>query len=67
MELDLLYDYDVALKKCGFTQSQVDKLRELARDCDIIPKSLTNKQVGGHQICVKILIIKSSNKLSTEE
>lgn len=44
--MDLPYDYDKAMKKCGFNQSQVDKLRELARDCDIIPKSLTNKQVN---------------------
>lgn len=45
MEMDLLYDYEAALKKCGLKQSQVEKLRELARDCEIIPKTLTDKQV----------------------
>lgn len=44
--MDLLYDYEAALKKCGLSQPQVDKLRELARDFEIIPKTLTNKQVS---------------------
>lgn len=44
--MDLLYDYEAALKKCDLTQSQVDELRELASDCKIIPKTLTNKQVS---------------------
>lgn len=46
MTEDLIYDYEKAIKKCGLSHSQVDKLRELARHCDIIPKSLTNKQVN---------------------
>lgn len=63
--MDLLYDYEAALKKCGLTQSQVDKLRELANDCKTIPKSLTNKQVRTHtevnpsnkQKCIQQLLL----------
>lgn len=46
MNVDLKYDYHEALKRCNFTQAQIDVLRESAKAYSIVPKSITNKQVN---------------------
>jgi hypothetical protein len=44
--VDLKYDYSVALKRQNFNQSQVDALRDAVAKHDVVPKSLTDKQVN---------------------
>lgn len=46
MNFDLKFDYVEALKREKYAQVQIDDLRESAKECQIIPKSLTNKQVN---------------------
>lgn len=46
MDYDYNFDYAEALKRVGFTQAQVDALRESASKCATVPKSLTNRQVN---------------------
>lgn len=46
MNFDLKFDYAEALKREKYAQVQIDDLRESAKKCQIIPKSLTNKQVN---------------------
>lgn len=50
--IDLKYDYSMALKRQNFNQSQVDALRDAVAKHDVVPKSLTDKQVN---ICNKII------------
>jgi hypothetical protein len=45
MEVDLKFDYNDALRRHSLSQSQIDKLRESAKNYPIVPNSLTNKQV----------------------
>lgn len=47
MNVDLEYDYAEALKRQQHKQSDVDSLRALVEKHQIIPKSITNKQVRG--------------------
>lgn len=53
------YDYDEALKRQGHKQSDVDALRTLVDKHELVPKSITNKQVRlrffGMQICLMFL------------
>jgi hypothetical protein len=44
--MDLKYDYEEALKRQNFNQSQVNALRDAAEKCDQLPKMLTDKQVN---------------------
>lgn len=48
MDVDLKFDYLDALRRQNFTQSEIDLLRDTinAKKCDLIPNSLTNKQVN---------------------
>lgn len=46
MDVDLKFDYGEAMKRQNLTQEQVDALRESAKMCSMVPKSLTNKQVN---------------------
>lgn len=39
------YDYDEALKRQGHKQSDVDALRAMVEKHELVPKSITNKQV----------------------
>jgi hypothetical protein len=50
MNFDLKFDYGEALKRHNLSQSQVDALKESAKNFPIVPKSLTNKQVIAMQI-----------------
>lgn len=50
MNFDLKFDYDDALKRHDLKQSQIDELRESAKNFPIIPKSITNKQVIKKQL-----------------
>lgn len=45
MNCDLKFDYEEALKRHNLKQSQIDELRESAKNFPIIPKCLTDKQV----------------------
>lgn len=46
MEYDLGFDYRDAMKRENYSQAHVDELRESVKNCAIIPKSVTNKQVN---------------------
>lgn len=45
MNIDLEYDYAEALKRQKRKQSEVDAMRAIVDRHQIIPKSITNKQV----------------------
>jgi hypothetical protein len=55
MSADLKYEYHVALQRLNYTQSQIDLLRDAARNYPTIPQSLTNKQVSKYLGCVSSL------------
>lgn len=44
--MDLKFDYEQALKRQNFNQSQVNALRDAAEKFDELPKSLTDKHVN---------------------
>lgn len=46
--IDLEYDYSEALKRQGQKQADVDALRAIVESYPLVPKSITNKQVGGN-------------------
>ena len=46
MDADLKYDYQAALKRVNLNQSSIDLLRDTANNCELLPKSLTDKQVN---------------------
>lgn len=48
MDFDLEYDYEEALKRQEIDAKDVDLLRLAVADIDVIPKTMTNKQVGTH-------------------
>lgn len=45
MNFDLEYDYAEALKRQGHKQTDVDALRAIVMQHEIIPKSITDKQI----------------------
>lgn len=45
IRLDLKYDYCSALKKLGYTQKDIEKVRELIADDKYVPKFLLNSLV----------------------
>lgn len=45
MSFDLEYDYDESLKRQGHQQSDVDALRSMVSECDVVPDSISDKQV----------------------
>lgn len=50
MNVDLEYDYAEAMKRQGHKQADVDALRSALQQVPVVPKSITNKQVGERQI-----------------
>lgn len=44
--MDLKFDYEEALRRQNFNQSQVNALRDAAEKIDQLPKLLTDKQVN---------------------
>ena len=53
--MDLKFDYEEALKRQNFNQSQVNALRDAAEKCETLPKVLTDKQVN---ICDFLVALK---------
>lgn len=45
-KMDLKFDYEEALRRQNFNQSQVNALRDAAEKIDQLPKLLTDKQVN---------------------
>lgn len=46
MNADLKFDYHAELKRVNLSQSSIDLLRDKANNCELLPKSLTDKQVN---------------------
>lgn len=46
MDADLKFDYNAALKRVNLSQSSIDLLRDTANNYELLPKSLTDKQVN---------------------
>lgn len=44
--MDWKFDYEIALKRQNFSQSQINGLRDVAEKCDLVPENLTDKQVN---------------------
>lgn len=42
---NLIFDYNAALKRLAYTQDDVDKVRKLAMEYEIVPKFLLNSIV----------------------
>ena len=57
MDFDLEYDYEEALERQKIDNSDIELLRKSIADIDVIPKTLTNKQVLMRILLLNILYI----------
>lgn len=55
MDFDLEYDYEEALERQKIDNSDIELLRKSIADIDVIPKTLTNKQVLMRILLLNIL------------